>query len=142
MQLHLKQDHVGLSSIDIDAAVDWYTSVLDFTVERRFEAGGMTFAFLVNDNVKLELMHTARENVQPEVTDVHASLTHERLHHLCVAVDDVDAAVEELRSRGVNLVGGPLDVPPINQRIAFITDNARNVIEITSPGTGPNKNDA
>jgi len=26
-------------------------------------------------------------------------------------------------------------VPPINQRIAFITDNAGNVIEITAPGT-------
>jgi hypothetical protein len=26
-------------------------------------------------------------------------------------------------------------VPPINQRIAFITDNSGNIIEITSPGT-------
>jgi catechol 2,3-dioxygenase-like lactoylglutathione lyase family enzyme len=135
MQLHLKHDHVGLSTIDIDATIDWYTSALDFTVERRFEANGMTFAFLVNDNVKLELMHGARENVQPEVTDVYASLNHERLHHFCVALDDVDAAVEELRSRGVNIVGGPFDVPPINQRIAFITDNSGNIIEITSPGT-------
>ena len=44
-------------------------------------------------------------------------------------------SVEKLRSRGVNIVGGPFDVAPINQRIAFITDNAGNVIEITSPGT-------
>ena len=44
--------------------------------------------------------------------------------------------LEELRSRDVNVIGEPFDVAVIGQRVAFITDNSGNIIEITEPGTG------
>jgi predicted enzyme related to lactoylglutathione lyase len=58
-----------------------------------------------------------------------------RLHHFCIAVDDLDAAVADLRDRGVSLIGGPMHVAQIGQRLAFITDNLGNIIELAEPGT-------
>jgi catechol 2,3-dioxygenase-like lactoylglutathione lyase family enzyme len=34
-----------------------------------------------------------------------------RLHHVCLAVTDLDAAVSELRDLGVELIGEPMAVP-------------------------------
>ena len=51
-------------------------------------------------------------------------------------VSDLEATLDQLRSRDVNVIGEPFDVAVIGQRVAFITDNSGNVIEITEPGTG------
>ena len=56
---------------------------------------------------------------------------------LQVPPPDLEATLEELRSRDVNVIGEPFDVAVIGQRVAFITDNSGNVIEITEPGTWP-----
>jgi predicted enzyme related to lactoylglutathione lyase len=60
-----------------------------------------------------------------------------RLHHVCLAATDLDAAVSELRDLGVELIGEPMAVPEIGQRIAFISDNLGNIIELAEPGTWP-----
>jgi methylmalonyl-CoA epimerase len=132
--LALKHDHVGISVTDVDAAVEWYSQKLDFSIEHRFETHGLTIAFLINGTAKLELLSGATES-SPAITDVRNSLSPARLHHVCIAVDNLDATLEELRTRGVTILGEPFDVPPIGQRVAFISDNSGNVIEITQPGT-------
>ncbi|GGP90191.1 putative enzyme related to lactoylglutathione lyase [Actinomadura coerulea] len=54
-----------------------------------------------------------------------------RLHHFCLAVPDLDAVVSELRDLGVALLGGPMAVAEIGQRVAFLTDNPGNIINRT-----------
>jgi catechol 2,3-dioxygenase-like lactoylglutathione lyase family enzyme len=136
MPFTLRNDHVGISVTDVEATIHWYTEKLDFEVERRFSVNNLSFAFLTHDTVKLEILGGATTNETPEITDIVASLDPARIHHFCVAVDDVDATLDELRSREVNIVGEPFDVDVIGQRVAFITDNSGNVIEITEPGSG------
>lgn len=63
----------------------------------------------------------------------------QRLHHFCLAVEDLATTVSQLRDSGVPLIGGPMDVPAIGQRIAFITDNLGNIIELAEPGTWPSR---
>jgi catechol 2,3-dioxygenase-like lactoylglutathione lyase family enzyme len=135
MTLTLKSDHVGISVTDVDATIAWYTDKLDFVVEQRFSANNHTFAFLTHEDVKLEILGGAATNETPAITDIVASLNPARLHHLCIAVADLDATLEELRSRDVKVIGEPFDVAVIGQRVGFITDNSGNVIEITEPGT-------
>jgi catechol 2,3-dioxygenase-like lactoylglutathione lyase family enzyme len=94
-----------------------------------------TIVFLTHGDAKLELLGGGATESSPVVTDVADSLNPARLHHFCIAVDDLDATLEELRARGVTILGEPFDVPPIGQRVAFINDNSGNVIEITQPGT-------
>jgi predicted enzyme related to lactoylglutathione lyase len=60
-----------------------------------------------------------------------------RLHHFCLAVNDLDDATAQIEATGVALIGGPMDIEDIGQRIAFITDNLGTIIELTSPGTWP-----
>ena len=135
MAIAFKHDHVGISVTDVDAAAEWYSERLDFSIRHRFETHGLTIAFLTNGNARLELLGGAATESSPAVTDVADSLNPARLHHFCIAVDDLDAVLEELRTRGVTILGEPFDVPPIGQRVAFINDNSGNVIEITQPGT-------
>ena len=60
-----------------------------------------------------------------------------RLHHFCLAVADLDAAVARLLELDVPLIGGPMEIPEIGQRIVFITDNVGTIIEVAEPGTWP-----
>jgi catechol 2,3-dioxygenase-like lactoylglutathione lyase family enzyme len=131
-------DHVGISLTpdDLDATIEWYATKLDFTVARRFETHGKTFAFITNGDVEIELMATASEpNGAAAVDNIFATLDPERLHHICFAVEDLDATLIQLGDREVQAVGEPMDVAEIGQRIAFITDNLGNIIELTEPGT-------
>ncbi|MBO2455020.1 VOC family protein [Actinomadura barringtoniae] len=127
-------DHVGITVTpdELDATIKWYSSTLDFNVEKQFEAHGTTFTFLVNGDAKIELLAGA-SNGRPPTHDILSSMDPARLHHFCLAVDDLDAAIARLNDLGVPLIGGPMDVPEIGRRIAFITDNLGTIIEITAP---------
>jgi catechol 2,3-dioxygenase-like lactoylglutathione lyase family enzyme len=139
MTIAVSHDHVGISVTpdDLDATLDWYSSKLDFAVDRRFVVDDTTFAFIVSGGVKIELIAGASHRNEAPTDDLLASLHPQRLHHFCIAVEDLDTTVSQLRDRDVQLIGGPMDVPAIGQRIAFITDNIGNIIELTEPGTWP-----
>jgi catechol 2,3-dioxygenase-like lactoylglutathione lyase family enzyme len=132
-------DHVGLSLTPdhLDVTVEWYTSKLGFTVDQRFVVHGTTFVFLASKNIKIELLAAASHRQETTVENIFASLDRERLHHFCMAVEDLDATLSWLGERDVHSVGEPMDVHEIGQRIAFITDNLGNIIELTAPGTRP-----
>lgn len=136
MDFTFRHDHVGISVTpgDLEATVDWYATRLGFAEERRFESHGTVFVYLVAGDVKIELMAGASRPGAP-VRDVLSSMDPGRLHHCCLAVDDLDAAVAGLRELGVELIGGPMAVEAVGQRLAFIADNLGNVIELAEPGT-------
>jgi predicted enzyme related to lactoylglutathione lyase len=135
MSLTFTHDHLGLSVTvdDVEATIQWYTSKLDFAVEQRFESHGTSFVFVTHGDIKIELIGAASNRGQAPVDDIVASLDPARVHHVCMAVDDLDATLSQLRERDVHAVGEPMDVAEIGQRIAFITDNCGNIIELTQP---------
>lgn len=138
MSVSFSHDHVGISvtAEDLDTTIEWYSSKLGFTADQRFDSHGMTFVFLRNGNAKIELMAGAAIRQAP-TDDVLTSMDPSRLHHLCLAVEDLDAAISQLGDQDVELIGGPVEIAEIGQRIAFITDNLGNIIELAEPGTWP-----
>jgi predicted enzyme related to lactoylglutathione lyase len=138
MSISFSHDHVGFSvtADDLDATIEWYSSKLGFSVDQRFESHGTTFVFIVSGDVKIELMAGASSRQAP-TDNVLTSMDPSRLHHFCLAVADLDAAISRLNDRGVHLIGGPMQVTDIGQRIAFVTDNLGNIIELAEPGTWP-----
>jgi catechol 2,3-dioxygenase-like lactoylglutathione lyase family enzyme len=133
MDLHLTHDHVGLRVVDYAAALNWYTTTLDFTVDQEWPFGDMQLAFLSNGSVKIEILGASNAERQVPSTDLSDTLGTERLHHFCIAVDDINATVDELRRRGVNLLAEPFVVEEIGRCLAFITDNDGNIIEFAAP---------
>jgi 4-hydroxyphenylpyruvate dioxygenase-like putative hemolysin len=136
MTFDFSHDHIGITvaADRLDDTIEWYSSKLGFTVDQRFESHGTTFVYIVAGNVKIELLAGA-SNSQAQIDDILTSMDPSRLHHFCIAVEDVDAAIAELGNRGVPLIGGPMDIDAIQQRVAFITDNLGNIIELMTPGS-------
>jgi catechol 2,3-dioxygenase-like lactoylglutathione lyase family enzyme len=133
MTFRISHDHIGLSvpAAELEATIEWYGDKLGFTVARRFDLHGTTFVFLTAGDATIELMSGATDR-QPPTEDVLTSMNPARLHHFALSVDNLDTATADLSTKGVSLIGGPMDVAPINQRLAFITDNLGNIIELTA----------
>ncbi|WP_335983719.1 VOC family protein [Streptomyces sp. CA2R106] len=136
MTFTFAHDHVGITVTpeDLDATIAWYSRTLGFAVEQRFEAHGTTFVFLTAGDVKIELLAGAADRTTPPTT-ILTSMHTSRLHHFCLAVADLDAAVSRLHELDVPLIGGPMEIPATGQRIAFVTDNVGTIIELSDPGT-------
>ncbi|MFD5827321.1 VOC family protein [Lentzea sp. NPDC060358] len=136
MTLTFSHDHIGITvtAAELDPTIAWYSRTFGFEVEQRFESHGTTFVFLTAGDVRIELVAGASRREGAPTRDVLTSLDPARLHHFCLAVPDLDAAVARVVALGVPLVGGPLDVPEIGRRIAFVTDNVGTVIELSQSG--------
>lgn len=89
-------DHVALVVRDVEAALAHFTGVLGLAVLRDEvtpASGGARLVFLDAGNVALQL-------VSPTGPDgpmaAHLAAHGDGLHHVCLAVDDIDAAVAAL----------------------------------------------
>ena len=129
----LRHDHVALRVNDFDAAVSWYTDKLGFQVTQTWPFGDMQLAYLSHGSAKIELLGGAGASPQARISELDASFGQERMHHFCLAVDDLDAVIQELASRHVPLLGEPFVVEEIGRRLAFLEDNSGNLIELSAP---------
>jgi glyoxylase I family protein len=129
----LRHDHVALRVSDYDGTVAWYTEKLGFIVDQEWPFGDLQLAYLSRGNAKIEILGGGDASPQPRFDDISASFGSERLHHFCLAVDDLDAIIDELSRRAVSLVGDPFVVEAIGRRLAFVEDNSGNLIELSAP---------
>jgi catechol 2,3-dioxygenase-like lactoylglutathione lyase family enzyme len=129
----LRHDHVALRVGDYERTVAWYTDKLGFHVDKKWPFGGLQLAYLSRGSAKIEILGGGDAAPQPRFEDIGGSFGNERLHHFCLAVDDLDAIIEELSRREVSLVGEPFVVEEIGRRLAFVEDNSGNLIELSAP---------
>jgi len=125
-------DHIGIVVEDIDASLETYVDALGFTLlermaipEQRVEA-----AFLDVHNGALELIAPTDMGAEEE-SGVARFLRKrgEGTHHVCLEVEDINAALAELRARGVRLI----DETPrqgVHGRVAFIHPKATHGVMI------------
>jgi methylmalonyl-CoA epimerase len=114
--------HVGVVVQSIDAAYRVYRDALGLRVlkDEPIEDQGVRAALLDLGNGFLELL-------EPTVPDTGIARYLERkgegLHHVCLAVPDIDAALADLKSRGVPLVD-ETPRPGLTGTIAFLHPTA------------------
>ena len=96
-------DHVGIVVNNIDESLKTYCDVLGMKLLERREAPEQLVeaAFLAGGNSTLELIAPTDET---SGTARFLQNRGEGVHHVCYEVDDIAAALEELRSQGVRLV--------------------------------------
>jgi methylmalonyl-CoA/ethylmalonyl-CoA epimerase len=114
---HLKIDHLGIAVPSLEAAVSAYEA-LGFRVEARHDVPTekVRTAFLPVGESHLELL----EPTDPSSTVARFLERRAGLHHVCVLVDDLDAALRDMRARGVPLLDATPRVGAGGCRVAFV----------------------
>jgi methylmalonyl-CoA epimerase len=96
-------DHIGIAVQDLSAALAFYRDALGLEIEAPEEVTSQRVRahFVPVGESKLELLEaTASESAIARYVDKRGP----GLHHITLRVDDIDAAVAQLRSRGVRMI--------------------------------------
>jgi len=125
--------HIGISVADLDESIAWYKEMLGFEEIMRMEQGEtikeMKIGHIQRGNCYIELFQVAGAKPLPEYRrDPNADLAVHGLKHFGLQVDSVQAALEELKAKGVEVAMEPIDTPGIV--FTFIRDNSGNAFEL------------
>jgi methylmalonyl-CoA/ethylmalonyl-CoA epimerase len=117
----LKVDHLGIAVKDLAEAVRAYET-LGFAVESTHDVPTekVRAAFLPVGESRLELL----EPTDPSSVIARFLEKRSGLHHVCVLVEDIEAAMAELRARGVSLLDETPRVGAGGCRVAFVHPKA------------------
>jgi methylmalonyl-CoA/ethylmalonyl-CoA epimerase len=112
-----KIDHLGIAVPSLAEAVRAYEA-LGFAVEATHEVPTekVRTAFLPVGESHLELL----EPTEPGSVVARFLEKRSGLHHVCVLVDDIEAAMAEMRARGVPLLDEKPRVGAGGSRVAFV----------------------
>ena len=113
----LKIDHLGIAVKDLAEAVKSYEA-LGFAVDASHDVPTekVRTAFLPAGESHLELL----EPTDPSSVIARFLEKRSGLHHVCVLVDDIDAALAELKARGVPVLDETPRVGAGGCRVAFV----------------------
>ena len=114
---HLKIDHLGIAVPSLEPAIAAYEA-LGFRVEAVHDVPTekVRAAFLPVGESHLELL----EPTDPSSVIARFLEKRSGLHHVCILVDDLDEAVDEMRARGVPLLDEAPRVGAGGCRVAFV----------------------
>jgi len=101
-----KLNHVGVATPSLDEAVKLYRDVLgatDITEKRTMAEQGVTFQFVNLGNAQIELIEPFGED--SPILNFLAKNSQGGQHHICFEVEDIIAARDEMRDKGVRILG-------------------------------------
>ncbi|HUV88767.1 MAG TPA: methylmalonyl-CoA epimerase [Anaerolineae bacterium] len=111
--------HIAIAVHDLQAALAFYQDALGLEVTERREVPeeGVEIAFLPAGEGEIELLQPLNE-----ASSVAQFLERrgEGLHHVCLAVQDVEAAMERLRAAGARLLSEEPRVNVHGTRYVFV----------------------
>lgn len=112
-------DHIGIAVKDLNMVGRLYSDAfgLKLSNETDVPERKLRIAFTEISGVKLEfLMPTDKESVVAKFIDKRG----EGIHHICFEVDDIEKAISELKSKGVEFVYEKPRLGVEGDRIVFI----------------------
>jgi methylmalonyl-CoA/ethylmalonyl-CoA epimerase len=111
--------HIAIAVHDLDAALAFYRDALglEVTERRQVDQEGVEIAFLPAGEGEIELVRPLDER-----SGVARFLEKrgEGLHHICLAVEDIEAAMERLRAAGARLLSEEPRVNVVGTRYVFV----------------------
>ncbi len=115
----MKIHHIGVAVDDLEAAIELYTTAFGAELTHRAsnEKDGLAAAFLRAGDAEVELLKPLRED-----TPVGKFLAKRGpgLHHIAVAVSDIDKAIAEARANGLEMIDQEPRMGLHGTRIAFV----------------------
>ena len=111
-------DHLGIAVKSLAAAKDIYEKLgLTASAEEVVEGEQVRVAMLPVGESRLELLEATSEN---SAVARFIAKRGEGLHHVCLRVPDLTAAVERLKADGVRLVSNEIKVGAGGHRYVFV----------------------
>ena len=93
-------DHAGIATDDATALADLFTELFGLEVAHEEVFDGMRVVFLDCGNGYFELLEPLEDGTIARYLESNGP----GIHHLALATDDVDAALERARELGIDLV--------------------------------------
>ncbi len=109
-------EHTAIASVDPEKLAGWYAEILGFAIVHRY--AGNVFVRAA-DGSMLEIIPSEGDRPVAEVKSPG-------IRHLAVAVDDFDAGVAELESKGIEII----DRVNGANRLAFFLDPEGNILHL------------
>lgn len=109
--------HIGIAVRDLDAILPFYRDILGLEPVPLGDSDGARIAGLAAGESLVELLES------PDPASPIGKFIASRgpgIHHICFAVDDLDAALERCRASGLRLIDTAPRVGAEGKRIAFI----------------------
>ncbi|MGB9963727.1 methylmalonyl-CoA epimerase [Halobacterium sp. CBA1126] len=122
-------DHIGVATADADALASLYGTLFDAPVAHEEAFDGLRFVFLELDGGSyFELLEPVDDDTQ-----IGGYLDREGpgIHHVALATEDIDAALETARGAGVELIDEEPRAGAWGHDIAFLhpTDTGGALVE-------------
>ena len=130
--IELRIHHVAIAVPDLNATVEWYREMLGFVPDRAFrvESERVSLRWVRRGDFVVEIFQFDEPRAVPSArSDVIGDLRSGGLSHFAFGVRDVARLVADLERRGVRIVVPVTEYQP-GLPVAFITDNAGNLIEL------------
>jgi catechol 2,3-dioxygenase-like lactoylglutathione lyase family enzyme len=121
-------EHIHLRSPNPEATAEWYHDKLGAEVIRTKNSDGSTRLDLNLSGQKVFIAHA-----DPMKTGASPSSPYLGLDHFGMTVEDLEAAVKELKAKGVGFTMDPKEIRP-GVKIAFLTAPQNVSIELIQRG--------
>ena len=113
--------HIGIAVESIAALLPFYRDVLGLPEVPLADSDGARIAGLAAGDSLVELLEAESPN---SPTGKFVARRGPGIHHVCFAVDDLDAAVERCRRAGIRLIDETPRIGAEGKRIAFLHPSA------------------
>lgn len=130
-------DHIGIAVADVQAALGFYRDALGLEIDPPADVAAQRVRvhFVRAGEAALELLEPTADD-----SPIAKFLTTRGpgLHHITLRVDDVTAALEQLKARGVRLIDETPRPGAHGSLIAFIHPSSAHgvLVELMQPGNG------
>jgi len=109
--------HIGIAVRSLDEILPFYRDILDLPEEPLDDADGASIVGLSAGEPLVELLEA--ESSESPIGRFVAKRG-PGIHHICFAVDDLDAALERCRAAGIRLIDDAPRIGAEKKRIAFL----------------------
>uniref|UniRef100_T1JMV2 Methylmalonyl-CoA epimerase, mitochondrial n=1 Tax=Strigamia maritima TaxID=126957 RepID=T1JMV2_STRMM len=115
-----KLNHIAVATPNLKKATDFYKNILGARVSENVELPehGVTTVFVNLGNTKLELLE-----ILGEKSPISAFLDKNKnggMHHICVEVDDINAAMEDLKSKNIRCLSEKPTIGAHGKPVVFL----------------------
>ena len=113
-------NHVAIAVPDLQKSADFYRDVLGAKVSETvpLPEHGVSTVFVELDNTKIELLHPLGE--KSPIQGFLDKKPDGGMHHICLEVDDIEAAVKSVREKNVRTLGAKTKIGAHGKPVMFL----------------------